>query len=68
MAKIIINQDNVRSERVVVLMTPKTKKELEKLVLMHKSSLSSTIDNAVANYLETYQDDIQRYNAFFGEE
>ena len=68
MAKISVNPDYVRSERVVVLMTPKTKRELEKLVLMHKTSLSRTIDNAVAKYLEMYQGDIQRYNSFFGEE
>ena len=68
MAKISVNPDYVRSERVVVLMTPKTKRELDKLVLMHKTSLSRAIDNAVAKYLEMYQDDIQRYNDFFGEE
>ena len=68
MAKISVNTDHLRSERVVVLMTPKTRRELEKLRLMHKTSLSSTIEDAVDKYIELHQDEIQRYNDFFGEE
>lgn len=56
------------SERVVVLMPMKTRKELDKVAMVHRTSLSRTIVDAVTKYLEMHQDDIQRYNAFFGEE
>lgn len=57
-----------RSERVAVLMTPTTKANLEKIALVNKTSVNMVINNALDNLLKEHQNDIQRYNDFFGEE
>ena len=63
-----LDMKDAGTERVVVLMPIKTRKELDKVAMIHRASLSRTIVDAVTKYLEIHQDDIQRYNAFFGEE
>lgn len=57
-----------RSERVAVLMTPKTKSDLTKVATVNRTSVNMIINEAIAKYLEEHQNDIQRYNDFFGEE
>lgn len=67
MARISIEGDP-RRERVAVLMSPPTKQDIEKVAAVQRSSMNRVILEAISDYLEKHQDDIQRYNAFFGEE
>ena len=57
-----------RSERVVVLMTTTVKENLTKVAMVQRTSVNLTINAAISEYLDKHQTDIQRYNAFFGEE
>lgn len=57
-----------RSERIAVFVTPKTKEALSKVAMVQRTSVNLVINNAIAAYLEEHQNDIQRYNDFFGEE
>ena len=57
-----------KSERFVVLMTTATKENLTKVAMVHRTSVNLTINAAISEYLEKHQNDIERYNAFFGEE
>lgn len=57
-----------RSERVAVLMTATVKDNLTKVARVQRTSVNLTINAAISEYLEKHQNDIQRYNAFFGEE
>ena len=57
-----------RSERVAVLMTPTVKESLTKVAMVQRTSVNLIINTAISEYLEKHQDEIQRYNAFFGEE
>lgn len=67
MPKIAIKGDP-RSERLVVLMTATMKENLTKVAMVQRTSVNLTIVNAISEYLEKHQHDIQRYNDFFGEE
>ena len=67
MPKIAIKGDP-RSERVVVLMTTTVKENLTKVAMVQRTSVNLTINAAISEYLDKHQTDIQRYNAFFGEE
>ena len=55
------------SERVVVLTTVKMRRDLEKIAAVKRTSLNQVILAAIDKYLEEHQNDIDRYNAFFGE-
>ena len=57
-----------RSERIAVFVTLKTKEDLTKVATVQRTSVNLVINNAIAAYLEEHQNDIQRYNDFFGEE
>lgn len=57
-----------RSERVVIYITARTKKELAKIAAVHRTSVNDVINEALTAYLMNRGDDIQRYNDFFGEE
>lgn len=57
-----------RSERVVVLMTTTMKENLTKVAMVQRTSANLAMVNAISEYLEKHQNDIQRYNDFFGEE
>ena len=67
MPKIAIKGDP-RSERVAVLMTATVKENLTKVAMVQRTSVNLIINTAISKYLEEHQNDIQRYNAFFGEE
>ena len=68
MAKVIIREDQIRSERVAALMTPILKADLVKIAAVHRTSVNTIINNAIKKYLEDHRNDIDRYNIFFGEE
>lgn len=57
-----------RSERVAVFMTMTDKVNLTKVAMVQRTSVNLIINTAISEYLEKHQDEIQRYNAFFGEE
>lgn len=57
-----------RSERVAVLMTATVKENLTKVAMVQRTSVNLIINAAIAEYLEKHQNEIQRYNDFFGEE
>ena len=61
-------QGDTRRERVAVLMTPTVKENLTKVAMVQRTSVNLIINTAISKYLEEHQNDIQRYNAFFGEE
>lgn len=57
-----------KKERVAVLISPRTKADLIKVAWFNQASVNLIINDAIAKYLEEHQNDIQRYNDFFGEE
>ena len=57
-----------RSERMAIFVTCKTKEELSKVAMIERTSVNQVINVAIEKYLEEHQNDISRYNAFFGEE
>ena len=57
-----------RSERVALLVTRSTQRDLAKVAMVQRTSVNELINIAVAAYLEQHQGDIKRYNDFFGEE
>ena len=57
-----------RSERVAVLMTATVKENLTKVAMVQRTSVNLIINAAISEYLEKHQNEIQRYNDFFGEE
>lgn len=68
MARIPVEGVATRTERIAVLVTPRTKSDLIKVSAVHRKSVNTIINDAVSEYLETHKDDLIRYNAFFGEE
>ena len=57
-----------RSERIAVLTTITTRRNLDKVAMVQRTSVNDIINTAIAEYLEKHKADIERYNAFFGEE
>ena len=57
-----------RCERIAVFLTTKTKENLTKIAMVQRSSMNMVINAAIDKCLEEHQDDIKRYNDFFGEE
>ena len=67
MAKLSIKGDK-RCERIAFLTTATVRENMSKVAMVNRSSVNKLINDAVAKYLEEHQNDIQRYNDFFGEE
>lgn len=57
-----------RDTRLVTLITAKTYKNLEKVAAVQRTPMSAIVNDLIVEYIEKHQDDIQRYNDFFGEE
>ena len=57
-----------RSERMAIFVTPRTKVDLKKVAAIHRTSVNTIINIAIADYLLNHGTDIQRYDDFFGEE
>ena len=68
MAKLSLEGQATRTERIAVLTTPKIRKDLEKIATVNRKSLNSIINDAVQEYLDNHKDQVARFNAFFGEE
>lgn len=57
-----------RSERMVAFVTEKTRADLQKVAMVQRTSMNELLNVAIEWLLREHQNDIQRYNAFFGEE
>lgn len=57
-----------RSERIVAFVTEKTRADLSKVAMVQRTSVNQVINLAIEKFLEEHQNDIKRYNEFFGEE
>jgi predicted transcriptional regulator len=57
-----------RNERIALLVTPTTRDNLSKLAMVQRTSINLVLNKAIEQYLEEHKADIDRYNAFFGEE
>ena len=69
MAKLsIVIPGELRSERIALLVTPTLRKKLEKVSAVQRTSMNNVINDAIETYLDAHQNDIQRFNDFFGEE
>lgn len=68
MPKLSLAGKATRTERLALLTEPKTKKDLEKIATINRTSVNSVVNDAIQEYLSDRQDDIKRYNSFFGEE
>ena len=67
MARIPMNGEP-RSERTAIFITAKTRSDLTKVAMVQRTSVNQIINEAIEKHLAEHQSDIQRYNAFFGEE
>ena len=68
MSKLSITGKATRTARLAVLTTPKIRTDLDKIATVNRESVNSVINEALLEYLENHEKEIQRYNAFFGEE
>ena len=68
MAKLSITGQATRTERLALLTTPKIRNDLEKIAAVNRKSVNSIINDAVQEYLKNHENEISRFNAFFGEE
>ena len=57
-----------RDTRLVTLVTANTYKNLEKVAAVQRTHMSAIVNDLIVEYINNHQGDIQRYNAFFGEE
>ena len=57
-----------KRERIAVFLTAKTKEDLMKIATVQKTSMNMVINALVEQCIKDHQNDIQRYNDFFGEE
>ena len=57
-----------KTERLAIFVTPRTRADLLKVAAVQRTSLNMIVNNAIAEYIDKHGEDIQRYNAFFGEE
>ena len=58
----------LRSERIAVLTTRTIRGNLDKVAMVRRTSVNDIINLAIAEHLEKHKNDIDRYDAFFGEE
>ena len=56
-----------KTTRVNLLFRPSTKKNIEKLAYLRKTSINDFINTVLDEYIEAHKEDIDRYNAFFNE-
>ena len=68
MAKLSIAGKATRTERIAVLTELKTRRDLEKIATVNRKSLNGIINDAMQEYLNNHRGEIERFNAFFGEE
>ena len=57
-----------RSERIAVLATQTTRRNLDKVAMVQRTSVNDVINTAISEYLEKHRGEIERYDSFFGEE
>lgn len=57
-----------KSIRLNLLIKPSTKKDLEKLATVDRTSINDLINRALEEYITTRAEDIAKYNSFYGEE
>lgn len=57
-----------KTTRVNLLFRPSTKKNIEKLAYLNKTSTNDFINIILDEYIESHKEDIDRYNAFFNEQ
>lgn len=57
-----------RDTRIVAFITAATYKNLEKVAAVQRTPMSAIINNLIVEYVKNHRGDIDRYNAFFGEE
>ena len=57
-----------RDTRLVTLVTTNTYKNLEKVAAVQRTHMSAIVNDLIVEYVKNHQVDIDRYNAFFGEE
>lgn len=67
MAKLSITGEP-RDTRMVVLATATTYKNLKKVAAVQRMPMNLIMNNLIVEYIEKHREDIDRYNAFFGEE
>ena len=64
----ISREGTPRSERMVAFVTKKTRDDIQKVAMIQRTSMNELFNVAIAKLLDEHQNDIQRYNDFFGEE
>lgn len=57
-----------KSVRLNLLIKPSTKKDLEKLATVDRTSINDLINRALEEYITTRAEDVAKYNSFYGEE
>lgn len=57
-----------RSIRINLLFTPSLKKNLEKIAQVKRTSLNDLINKELENVVIAHNDDIKKYDAFYGDE
>ena len=64
----IAHTGEIRSERIATLITRTMRADLTKVAMVNRTSLNDIVNDALLAYLVNHQEEIERYNAFFGEE
>ena len=67
MARLSIKGE-ARDTRMVALVTATTYNNMKKVATVQRIPMNSIINDLIIEFIENHQGDIERYNAFFGEE
>lgn len=57
-----------KSVRLNLLIKPSTKKDLEKIATINRTSINDLINRALEEYITTKAEDIAKFNSVYGEE
>lgn len=58
----------LRDERISILVNRRTKNDLVKIATVRRCSVNQIINEALNCHLQEHNEEIKRYNDFFGEE
>lgn len=64
----VTEDKETKSIRLNLLIKPSTKKDLEKLATVDRTSINDLINRALEEYITTRAEDVTKYNSFYGEE
>ncbi len=64
----IKDANKVKSERISLMVKPKTKERISKIAFMKKTSLNDLLQSVLDNYTEKHRKEIEAYDRAFSDD